>query len=134
MIASNKALKEMEAVDGRNKRIPFQVTFVTADRDQWRRRQKLMLKLQSLNPESDEAKELKEFISKIDIGGKIITHDKCVLSGTRGMHATRSKNVMNSNPSHWKNKTRNIKFLPSCEIRKIHVRLITEFNRQETIY
>ncbi|MDJ1500461.1 hypothetical protein [Xanthocytophaga agilis] len=37
-------------------------------------------------------------------------------------------------PNHWANSTRNILILPSEQIRKLHIRLLIEFNGFKVIY
>jgi hypothetical protein len=40
---------------------------------------------------------------------------------------------MEKNPNHWVNATRNIR-LPNGQKRKVHIRLIIEFNHQKVVY
>jgi hypothetical protein len=41
--------------------------------------------------------------------------------------AAPASNMMHKNPNHYQNSTRNLR-LPNGEIRKVHIRLITQFN------
>ena len=43
------------------------------------------------------------------------------------------KDSVKKNPNHWVNSTRNI-LLPNGQIRKVHIRLIIEFNHQKVCY
>lgn len=45
-----------------------------------------------------------------------------------------NKEKQNVNPNHWKNSTRNIMPLTSKVVRKIHIRLIDEFNGKKIIW
>jgi hypothetical protein len=120
MIQKSDALRAMEKVSGNGKRIPFQIAFITADRSNWKKFQKL----------TDDQKKK----SSLSIGGKLITHDKCILSGPRGKHVKNKKEVVKKHPHNSANRTRNIVFLPSGQIRKLHNSLIIQFNHEEVIY
>ncbi|WP_421801766.1 hypothetical protein [Flagellimonas sp.] len=77
-------------------------------------------------------------------GGKLLEYSKAKLvmpeenpnSNTIESLRTKRKSLsgIRRNPSHYDNKTRNIKLLPGGEIRKIHIRYIIEFNGQKVIY
>lgn len=47
---------------------------------------------------------------------------------------TKPRSILRRNPNHFENKTRHIKVLPQNDIKKIHIRLITEFNGKKVIY
>lgn len=135
MVNSITALQLMEQTNSKGHRNPFQLSFVTADRDAWRKLKNIRANMANLNPESEEYKELESVANAIDIGGKVISHPTCILSGTRGMHAKAEKKpTMIKNPNHFRNKTRNIIFKPSEQIRKVHIRLMVEFNNQPILY
>lgn len=133
MIHSNVALQLMEKKTKKGNRVPFQISFVTADRDQWRRRLRLLEELKRFKEGTAEYESINKTINSLDIGGKIIKADKCVLSGNRGVHV-KAKKQPSKTPNHWNNKTRNILFESSGAIRKVHIRLITEINNQKVIY
>jgi hypothetical protein len=133
MLTRAAALKTMEKLNGKGHRIPFQIAFVTADRDAWRRYNRINAELKALNPEDPKRKDLQSQMESIDLGGKVIRHTPCVLTGTRGKHA-KTMTEMVKNPRHWVNKTRNIQLQPSEQIRKIHNALIVEFNGQPVLF
>lgn len=113
----------MEATHADGSRIPFHVAYITADRSQWKKYQKL----------SEEDKKN----SSIDFGGRLIEHNNCILSGPRGKHAAKAKlnaEKKQKQPLNSSNRTRNIVMLPAKQIRKLHINLITHFNNQEVIY
>ena len=109
-IQLSKALDLMDLLDDDGKPVKFHVKFVTADR--MRR-----------------------------TGGEIIeihSGRKCV--GNRNgktVFDTRLKADENPSisrqPNHWMNSTRNI-ILPNGGIRKVHIRLIIEFNNQKVFF
>ncbi|MDP1624104.1 MAG: hypothetical protein Q8M08_17410 [Bacteroidales bacterium] len=109
-IQLSAALDLMDQLDGEGKPVNFHVKFVTADRI---RRS----------------------------GGEIIeiqSGRKCV--GKRsGKTVFDSRKKADENPSisrqpnHWVNSTRNI-LLPNGGIRKVHIRLIIEFNNQKVFF
>ena len=143
MISKNEALKQMETT-AHGKRVPFSIAFITADRAAWEKKKRLLQELKALKPETEEYRQLEHRINALDVGGRIIEHHDCVLSGSRGMHvknaSTNNESNTNirteaaKNPRHWRNRTRNILFRPSQQIRKCHISLITGFNGKEVIY
>lgn len=100
------ALREIDRVDESKNPIPFACRFVTADR-------------------------------KRNTGGEIITvvnAVKCV--GKKDgeiVFLGRETAAPRRNPNHYENATRNIA-LQNGAIRKMHIRLIIEFNGQKVIY
>ena len=107
------ALDQMDQTDQDGKPIPFQIKFVTANR-------KLL--------EGGDIVELP--VARKCIGkrqGKVI-FDK------RDKKAVSSHNdSISRDPRHWKNSTRNL-LLPNGQIRKVHIRLIIEFNNLKVCY
>lgn len=110
-IRLTEVLDLMDALDSNGDPIPFSIRFVTANR-------------------------------KDKTGGEIITIDKavkCVGKDKKGNPVidTRRKETPDltkpKNPNHWSNATRNL-FLPNGQIRKVHIRLIIEFNGQKVCY
>jgi hypothetical protein len=100
------ALSEIDRVDHNGNPVPFSLRFVTADR-------------------------------KRDTGGEIIAVKnavKCV-GKKNGEVVFLGKEITapRRNAHHWENSTRNIA-LENGGIRKIHIRLIIEFNGQKVIY
>lgn len=123
MIQKAAALSHMESVTSDGSRTPFHVAYITADREKWKKHQRL----------SEEEKKK----SAIDFGGRLIEHPECILSGPRGMHASKEKLETEKPTRHPRNsayRTRNIIMLPANQIRKLHINLITHFNHQEVIY
>jgi hypothetical protein len=133
-------LKKMETPDRLSKRIPFSIAFITADRAAWAKKKRMQKELEALVGGTEAHNKLKAQINMLDVGGRIVRHENCVLSGLRGMHAKKSTEQksshveMQKNPNHWRNRTRNIVFLPSQQMRKCHISLIVKFNGQEVIY
>lgn len=134
MLSNSKALEIIETTDPKGKRIPFQIAFVTANRDGWRKYKMVLAERDRHPKDSEKWNECNTALSQIPIGGNIIRHDRCTLSGTRGMHVKKTEQTMMKNPSHWTNRTRNILFHPSNQIRKIHIKLIMEVNNQPVLY
>jgi hypothetical protein len=104
------ALDEMDQFDDDGKPVRFHVKFVTADRIR-------------------------------RTGGEIIeipSGRKCV-GNRNGKTVFDSRQKADENPSisrqpnHWVNSTRNI-ILPNGGIRKVHIRLIIEFNNQKVFF
>ena len=109
-ISLTQVLTEIDRLDKNNKPIPFSIKFVTADR-------------------------------KKQTGGEIITIDEAikVVGKKKGeviidKRKKKDIDIKTKNPNHWKNSTRNIMVVSSGEIRKIHIRLIIEFNGQNVYY
>ena len=104
-------LEQMDRVDSENRPVKFQIKVVSADRH-------------------------------LDTGGGIIelkgcskcTNDKnkqtpLVARGTAG----KSGEKITKDPRHWHNSTRNL-LLANGQKRKVHIRLIIEFNNQTVCY
>jgi|ADurb_Ile_03_Slu_FD_contig_21_677605_length_796_multi_2_in_0_out_0_2 hypothetical protein len=123
MIQKSEVLRLMERTKASGTRIPFQIAFITADRAKWKQFQRL----------SNEEK----IKASIDYGGRLITHNQCILSGPRGKHAAARQatpEITVKHPRNSANRTRNIIFLPARQTRKLHNSLIIEFNNEEVIY
>ena len=109
-IQLSKALQLMHMVDENNKPVKFQVKFVTANR-------------------------------KLKTGGEIIeiaSGRKCIgkRNGEMVFDTRPSKtdvSTISRPPNHTANSTRNI-LLPNGGIRKVHIRLIIEFNNQKIFF
>jgi hypothetical protein len=134
MLSKSAALNIMEKHDGKGTPTPFQIEFVTGNREAWRKYKLLNNRRLNHNKDSQEWKEITEMMDSMDLGGRIINHDSCVLSKPRGIHAKKRLGQMSRKPNHWKNKTRNIRFLPGEQIRKIHIGLILEINQQAVTF
>ena len=104
-------LEIMDSFDGDGKPVRFQVKFVTANR---------------LERTGGEIIELKDA-------------QKCSVRTTKGKEIFAAKKNFPSNeqvskdPRHWVNSTRNI-LLPNGQKRKLHIRLIIEFNNKKVCY
>ncbi len=100
MLKLKQALQILEKVNARGLPIPCSIVFCTADTSR-------------------------------GTGGEIITMDKVILSrhrkksikGYRGVHSAKQ-------PSHNRNRTRNIMQVGTTEIRKIHIDLILFINEE----
>ena len=109
-IQLSSALDEMDQLDHEGKPVKFHIRFVTADRIR-------------------------------RAGGEIIeipSGRKCVGNRNgKSVFDTRQKADENTRtsrqPNHWVNSTRNI-ILPNGGIRKVHIRLIIEFNSQKVFF
>jgi hypothetical protein len=143
MLTKGQALKILEKTNNHQARVPCHVLFVTANREAWKKKQRLMRKLGAIVPldrETPEAIALRIQISKIDCGGRPIQHESVVLSGPRGIHSKRAKELKEQspeaarNPNHWKNRTRNLVFLPSDAIRTMHNSLLLRVNHTKVLY
>ena len=105
-----EVLVKMDELDNKGHPIPFSIKFVTANR-------------------------------KTGTGGEVIEIDKCVKCvGKKGdgtpIIDTRKLGqpvAPTKDPHHWANSTRNL-LLPNNQIRKIHIRLIIEFNGYKVCY
>ena len=140
VISKNEALKEMEKTDSHGSRIPFRIAFITADRAAWAKKKRLIRELEQLKPETNEYDSLKQRIDNIDTGGKIVEGYNCMLNGMRGIHSQKGKTqkqdpvAIEKHPHHWENRTRNILFAASQQIRKCRISLICMFNGKEVTY
>jgi hypothetical protein len=75
--------------------------------------------------------------------GAIAHYPQCLQTGTRpkGEQQRKSKSAVATpkpvswarNPNHFANATRNLLVLPSKQLRKVHIWLITEFNGKKVI-
>jgi hypothetical protein len=110
MIRLGEVLRQMDLFGNDGIPLSFQIKFVTANRNQ------------HTGGEIIEIKEGRKCVGKKN--GKII-FDKRVV--------TPEIQKINKDPHHWINSTRNI-LLPNGQIRKIHIRLIIEFNGQKVCF
>ena len=129
MLHLREALHSMERVDNRNKRIPFSVVFCTANRDDWRKRKRLLVEQAALPKNDQKRAELQAQIDKLEIGGELIEFDFCTISGPPPVASEQKTTAIAAGlavkaPNHYKNKTRNFKNLRNGEVRKSHIRLI----------
>ncbi len=124
----------MQGTDASGKRIPFRIGFLTANREKWLSKKNKLKQLELLKPGTQEHVNLMAEINAMDVGGKFIEHDNCILSGHRGIHATNIKSATARFHNHSDNRTRNIIFLPGNNTRKIHNSLIMRFNEHHVLY
>lgn len=109
MIRLKDVLADMEKEDELGNPIPFSLKYVAYDREKQK-------------------------------GGHIIEIRNAVLlkSGKRELGKdpkhTDDPDQIRKNPHHWQNRTRNIVVLPSKQIRKVHIYLITRYNEQRVAY
>ncbi len=134
MLLNGQALKIIQQTDTKGRRVPFQIAFVTAARDAWRQYKNARKNRDAFPQHSEEWIRHDTFMNSLNIGGEIIRHDHCTLSGDRGSHVKKNESKMIQNPGHWRNRTRNLVFHPSKQIRKIHIKLIMEVNNQPVLY
>lgn len=104
-------LEQMDRFNIMGKPIKFQIRFVTANRDH------------GTGGEIIEIKDGRKCSGKTKSGEPIFQKTKTVSV----------KDSVTRNPNHWVNSTRNI-LLPNGQIRKVHIRLIIEFNHQKVCY
>ena len=106
-----EALEIMDSIDPHGKPARFQVRFVTANRT---------------SKEGGEIIELKDAC-------------KCPVRAKNGQEIyperknPQAPEKITKNPNHWENSTRNIR-LPNGQKRKLHIRLIIEFNHMKVCY
>ena len=103
-------LEIMDSIDGLGKPIRFQLKFITANRSE---------------KTGGEIIELKDAC-------------KCSVKTKKGKEIFATKNLpaierITKDPNHWVNSTRNI-LLPNGQKRKLHIRLIIEFNNKKVCY
>jgi hypothetical protein len=108
IIHLSDALNLMEVVADNNKPIPFQIKWVTHSKT-------------------------------TGTGGKVLEFDQAIkvmgVKNGKMINAVRKTAIaLGKNPNHYKNQTRNISYLNSNQIRKIHIRLILEFNHKKVIW
>ncbi len=109
-IQLTKVLQTMEELDGEGNPLRFQIRFVTANKS---------------NKTGGEIIEVKDARKCIGNRNGEIVFDK------RKKHADNSQ--ISRNPNHFANSTRNI-ILANGAIRKVHIRLIIEFNNQKVFF
>ena len=138
MITRQVALRTMQEVHHNGERKIFSIAWLTANREQYRKKQNLKARQKEHAPDTDEYKKLQAQIEVIHTGGRLIVHDRCVLSGNRGLHAAREKaikqDVLLRRINHGKLRTRNIVLLPGKNIRTIHNSLVMKLNQEEIMY
>ena len=66
-------------------------------------------------------------------GGKLVTYENYSLKPLKSSENYEKALDLNSNPNHFKNRTRNI-INDNGDIRKIHIDFITEFNGKIVVY
>ncbi len=106
-----EALDIMDSVDQHDRPARFQIKFVTADRT---------------TKEGGEIIELKDACKcsvRTRKGKEIFPQRRCFPVHDR----------MAKDPHHWSNSTRNV-LLPNGQKRKLHIRLIIEFNNKKVCY
>lgn len=104
-------LENMDAFDGQEKPVRFQLKYVTANR------------LNGTGGEIIELKDACKCSGKTKQGKPIFAVKKNFPANDRA----------SKNPNHWTHSTRNI-LLPNGQIRKVHNRLIIEFNNKKVCY
>ena len=86
--------------------------------------------------------KVREFNRQTKRGGKLKSYKnvEMMIAGYTPVKKTREERLKTKavtrdrkNPHHWDNRTRNIK-LPTGEIKKINILLITEFNGEKVYY
>lgn len=117
----------------------FQCGWFTASRDAWKKYKSLTARAEKLRKKADREKLMAE-AAALGIGGRYIAHARCASMRTRGIHAkleaaeARHSISYRANPRHYKNRTRNIKLLPTHDVRKLHISLLMEVNNQNVLY
>jgi len=109
-IRLQQLLDQMDRLDDQGRGVPFQIRFVTADRNR------------GTGGEVIELSGVRKCIGKRN--GKVVFDTR-----KKG----ENKNPGTGDPRHWVNSTRNL-LLPNGQIRKVHIRLIVEFNHQKVCY
>jgi len=109
-IRLSEALAQMDQVDETGKPRKFQMRFVTANRKE------------GTGGEIIEIKDGHKIVGKRD--GEVVIDKRKVYSDVP---------KLSRDPHHWINSTRNI-ILPNGQIRKVHIRLIIEFNNQKVCF
>ena len=104
-------LEIMDSLDGIEKPVRFQMKFVTANR------------LEETGGEIIELKDAQKCSGKTKQGKPIFAAKKNIPVVER----------ITKDPNHWVNSTRNI-LLPNGQKRKLHIRLIIEFNNKKVCY
>ena len=109
-IQLSSALDEMDRLDHDGKPVRFHVKFVTADRI--RRTGGEIIEIQS---------------------GRKCVGNRNGMTVFDSRHKADEHSRNSRQPNHWVNSTRNI-ILPNGGIRKVHIRLIIEFNNQKVFF
>jgi len=104
-------LEIMDSMDGQGKPVRFQLKYVTADRTK------------ETGGEIIELKDACKCSVKIKQGKEIFS--------TKQNFPTNDR--VTKDPNHWVNSTRNC-LLPNGQKRKLHIRLIIEFNNKKVCY
>ncbi len=104
-------LEIMDSFDGIERPVRFQIKFVTANR------------LQGTGGEIIELKDACKCSGKTKQGEPIFAAKKNLPTN----------DLVSKDPRHWTHSTRNI-LLPNGQIRKVHIRLIIEFNNKKVCY
>jgi len=129
----------MEDVGARNLRVPFDVVFCTANRDNWRKYKLLKARAAHFADNSPEKADLLRQMDALDLGGDIVALNKVTISGPPPGKSS-AKVISDEpvkraySPNHFRNKTRNFRISSNGMIRKAHIRLILKFNGQEVAY
>jgi hypothetical protein len=110
MIRLSNVLEQMDQLDGNEKPVKFDIKFVTADR------------IRKTGGEIIEIKQGCKCVGKKN--GKVVFDTR---------KASTDIPKIPKDPNHWVNSTRNI-LLPNGLIRKVHIRLIIEFNGQKVCF
>jgi len=105
------ALEQMDRFDAEEKPVRFQLKFVTADRQH------------GTGGEIIEIRDARKCSGKGKNGEPIFQKPRAIVE----------KEKVSKNPNHWVNSTRNF-LLSNGQIRKVHIRLIIEFNNQKVCY
>jgi hypothetical protein len=104
-------LQIMDSLDGQGKPVRFQVKYVTANRSE------------GTGGEIIELKHACKCSVRTSQGKEIFPAKKAFTADER----------VTKNPNHWVNSTRNI-LLPNGQKRKLHIRLVIEFNNKKVCY
>jgi hypothetical protein len=107
-IRLSEVLDKMDQLDDHGKGIEFHMKFVTCDKKQ------------------DTGGEIIEIINGRKCIGK--KKGKVIFDGN-----VKNESKVNKNPNHFMNQTRNI-LLENGQIRKVHIRLIIEFNHYKVCF
>ena len=112
----------------------FSLVALTANKNEWKRKQTILSKAEKLKPGKRKA-ALLEQANGIISGGTLLTHNKCVLMSARGKHSPSAiQPKQKATQKHYDNRTRNLQFLPSDSAVKVHFDTITHFNDERVIH
>lgn len=109
-IRLSEVFEQMDQLDDTGHPVKFQMRFVTANRKE------------GTGGEIIEIKDGRKGVGKR--GGEIVFDKRKVYSDVP---------KLSRDPHHWINSTRNL-ILPNGQIRKVHIRLIIEFNGQKVCF